>query len=207
MIDFEQLFAGHPLSVARAITAVENATPEAAKLMRTIFRRTGRATVIGITGSPVINPGTGTLYVVAKTKEGTNTYVHRLHALDIATGAEKLGGPVVIQGSVSGTGAGSQNGTVPLDALHENQRTALLLYNGVVYFGFGSHGDIQPYHGWLLGYNATTLQRVLVYNPTRNGEGGGIWQSGGGLTIECVTPITSAEKFSRRAQLDTGVLS
>jgi len=139
---------------------------------------------IGITGTPVIDPGTGTLYVVAKTKEGTNSYFHRLHALDIATGAEKFGGPVVIQASVAGTGNGSQNGIVPLDQLHENQRTALLLYNGVVYFGFGSHGDIQPYHGWLLGYNATTLQQVLAYNPTRNGEGGGIWQSGGGLTID-----------------------
>jgi len=95
-----------------------------------------------------------------------------------------LGGPVVIQASVPGTGIGSQNGSVPLDALHENQRTALLLYNGVVYFGFGSHGDNQPYHGWLLGYAATTLQQVLVYNPTRNGEGGGIWQSGGGLAID-----------------------
>src|SRR5206468_12954538 len=89
---------------------------------------------IGITGTPVIDPGTRTLYVVAKTKEGPTSYFHRLHALDLATGAEKLGGPVVIQASVAGTGIGSQNGSVPLDALHENQRTGLLLYNGVVYF-------------------------------------------------------------------------
>ena len=139
---------------------------------------------IGITGTPVIDAGTGTLYVVAKTKEGPATYVQRLHALDIATGAEKFGGPVVIQASVPGTGIGSQNGTVAFDPLHQNQRTALLLHNGIVYFGFGSHGDNEPYHGWLLGYNATTLQQVLAYNPTRNGEGGGIWQSGGGLTID-----------------------
>ena len=139
---------------------------------------------IGITGTPVIDPGSGTLYVVAKTKESASTYVQRLHALDIVTGAEKFGGPAVIQASVPGTGNGSQNGTLPFDPLRENQRTALLLYNGVVYFGFGSHGDIQPYHGWLLGYNATTLQRVLAFSPTRNGEGGGIWQSGGGLTID-----------------------
>src|SRR5206468_5400681 len=139
---------------------------------------------IGITGTPVIDPGSGTLYVVAKTKEGASTYVQRLHALDIASGAEKFGGPTVIQASVPGTGNGSQNGTLPLDPLRENQRTALLLYNGVVSFGFGSHGDIQPYHGWLLGYHATTLQLALVYNPTSNGEGGGIWQSGGGLAID-----------------------
>jgi chitodextrinase len=139
---------------------------------------------IGITGTPVIDTATRTLYVVAKTKEGSNTYRHRLHALDIATGAEKFGGPVVITASVPGTGVGSQNGTLSTNALRENQRTALLLYNGVVYFGFGSHGDNQPYHGWVLGYNASTLQRVFVYTPTRNGEGGGIWQSGGGLTID-----------------------
>jgi chitodextrinase len=139
---------------------------------------------IGITGTPVIDTATRTLYVVAKTKEGSNTYRHRLHALDIATGTEKFGGPVVITASVPGTGVGSQNGTLSTNTLRENQRTALLLYNGVVYFGFGSHGDNQPYHGWVLGYNASTLQRVFVYTPTRNGEGGGIWQSGGGLTID-----------------------
>jgi chitodextrinase len=139
---------------------------------------------IGITGTPVIDPVTGTLYVVVKTKEGANNYVQRLHALNIATGAEKLGGPVVIQASVSGTGTGSSGGVLTFNALRENQRTALLLYNGVVYFGFGSHGDNQPYHGWLLGYNATTLQKVLTFASTPNGEGGGIWQSGGGLAID-----------------------
>jgi hypothetical protein len=138
---------------------------------------------IGITGTPVIDPTTGTLYVVAKTKE-SGTYVQRLHALDIATGTEKFGGPVTIQASVPGTGTGSVNSTLAFDNLHENQRTALLLRNGVVYFGFGSHGDYQPYHGWLLGYNATTLQQVFVFCTTPNGEGGGIWQSGGGLAVD-----------------------
>jgi hypothetical protein len=121
--------------------------------------------------------------VVAKTKEGT-AYKQRLHALDLSTGAEKFGGPALIQGSVSGTGLGASGGVLAFDPLRENQRTALLLNNGVVYFGFGSHGDYEPYHGWLLGYNATTLQSVLTYSSTRNGEGGGIWQSGGGLTID-----------------------
>ncbi len=138
---------------------------------------------IGITGTPVIDPSTRTLYVVAKTKEvsgGTN-YVQRLHALDIATGAEKFGGPVVIQASVPGTGTGSVGGQIAFDPLRENQRPALLLSNGVVYMAFGSHGDQQPYHGWVLGYNATTLQRVMAHNATPNGSGGGIWQSGAGL--------------------------
>jgi hypothetical protein len=139
---------------------------------------------IGITGTPVIDPSTGTLYVVAKTKEGSSTYVQRLHALDVATGAEKFGGPTVIQASVPGTGSGSVGGTLSFNQLRENQRTALLLYNGVVYMGFGSHGDNQPYHGWLLGYNATTLQRVVAVHSTPNGEGGGIWQSGGGVALD-----------------------
>jgi hypothetical protein len=101
---------------------------------------------IGITGTPVIDPSTGTLYVVAKTKEN-GSYFQRLHALDIRTGAEKFGGPVLIQASVPGTGVGAVNGTLSFNQLRENQRTALLLHNGVVYFGFGSHGDVQPYHG------------------------------------------------------------
>jgi hypothetical protein len=138
---------------------------------------------IGITGSPVIDPASKTLYVVAKTKEvsGQNvTYVHRLHALDLATGAEKLGGPVVIQASVNGKGDGSTGSQVPFISLRENQRAALLLSNGVVYIAFAGHGDQPPYHGWLLGYSASTLQQVMAYNTTPNGEGGGIWQSGDG---------------------------
>jgi hypothetical protein len=127
----------------------------------------------------VIDPATGTLYVVAKTKEPSG-YVQRLHALDITTGAEKFGGPVVIQATVQGNGDGSQGGHLPFNPLRENQRPALLLSNGVVYMAFGSHGDVPPYHGWVLGYNATTLQQVMAFNATPNGSGAGIWQSGGG---------------------------
>ena len=142
---------------------------------------------IGITGSPVIDPATNTLYVVAKTKEisGANaTYVHRLHALDITTGSEKLGGPVVISGSVSGTGHGSSGGSVPFLSLRENQRPALLLSNGVVYVAFAAHGDQPPYHGWVFGYNASNLQQVMVYNTTPDGAAGGVWQSGDGLSTD-----------------------
>src|SRR5262249_35463892 len=143
-------------------------------------------TEIGITGTPVIDPSTGTLYVVAKTKETSPTthYVQRLHALDIATGAEKFGGPVGLQASVPGVGAGTQGGQVPFNALRENQRPALLLSGGVIYIAFGAHGDNQPYHGWVLGYDATTLQQVLAFNVTPDGEGAGIWQSHGGLAAD-----------------------
>jgi len=138
---------------------------------------------VGITGTPVIDPQSNTLYVVARTKEN-GSYFQRLHALDIATGAEKFGAPVVIQASVPGTGDASVGGIVSFDALRENQRTALLLSNGVVYAAFASIGDVDPYHGWLLGYNATTLQQVAVFNTTPDGSQGGIWQSGGGASAD-----------------------
>jgi hypothetical protein len=142
---------------------------------------------VGITATPVIDPTTGTLYVVAATKEvsgQTVTYVQRLHALDISSGAEKFGGPVVIQGSVPGTGDGSSGGRVSFNALRQGQRPGLLLNNGVVYLGFGGHDDVRPYHGWIIGYDASNLQQTIMYNVTPNGYGGGVWQGGGGLTSD-----------------------
>jgi chitodextrinase len=135
---------------------------------------------IGITGTPAIDQASGTIYVVAKTKEGTK-YVQRLHALDITTGAEKFGGPITIQASVAGSGDGSQGGQLPLDPLRENQRPALVLSNGSVYIGWASHGDQRPWHGWVVAYNATTLVQTATYCATPDGSGGGIWLSGGGL--------------------------
>jgi hypothetical protein len=143
---------------------------------------------IGITSTPVIDPLSGTIYVVAKTKEvsgSTTSYVHRLHALDIATGVEKFGGPVVIQGSVAGNAPGSSSGQLPFVPLIENQRTALLLANGVVYFGFGSHGDNGTYSGWVMGYNATNVrQQTLIYNAAPNVNQSGIWMDGDGLAAD-----------------------
>jgi hypothetical protein len=141
---------------------------------------------IGITSTPVIDPSSQTLYLVAKTKEGTN-YVQRLHALDITTGAEKFGGPVVIQASVPGEGDGTN--AVSFNPLRENQRTGLLLNNGGVYLGFGAHGDNGTYYGWILGYSATTLQQVMAYNSSPNATQGGIWQSGAGLATDATGNI------------------
>jgi hypothetical protein len=138
---------------------------------------------VGITGTPVIDPVTSTLYVVAFTREisaGGTAYVQRLHALDLAIGAEKFGGPVVIGASVPGTGQGSSGGIVSFDAFRQNQRPALLLDNNVVYIAWASFGDLTPYHGWVIGYNAQTLQQVAAFNTTPNGGLGGIWQSGDG---------------------------
>ena len=137
---------------------------------------------IGMTGTPVIDPTTGTLFVVAKTKEtkgGSTRYFQRLHALDISTGTEKFNGPVDIRASVPGTGTGSDGaGNLAFDPLYEFQRPGLLLQNGVVYVAFASTGDIGPYHGWIIGYDAHTLQPVRAFNDTPNGYEGGIWMAG-----------------------------
>jgi hypothetical protein len=132
---------------------------------------------IGITGTPVIDADSGTLYVVVKTKESGRA-VQRLHALDIATGTEQMGGPVVISGAVRGRGAGSSNGSLAFDALHENQRPGLLLQNGLVYISWAAHCDGWPFHGWVMAYDAATLQQVGIWNSTPDKQGGGIWQSG-----------------------------
>ena len=133
---------------------------------------------VGITGTPVIDPTSGTLYVSAFTKEN-GTYVHRLHALEITTGTEKFGGPAKIQGAVSGSGDGSDGHNVTFDPFYHLQRPGLLLTNGVVYIAFGSFADFRPYHGWLFGYDAHTLHQAAILNTTPNGDSAAIWQSGG----------------------------
>ncbi len=145
---------------------------------------------IGITPTPVIDPAAGpngTLFVIARTKEisaGVTSYVQRLHALDMTTGIEQAGSPVTIQATVSGTGVGSIGGQLSFDSLRENPRAALLLANGNVYISWASLEDILPFHGWVIGYNESTLQQVGVFNTTPNGSEGGIWQSGDGATAD-----------------------
>jgi uncharacterized protein (TIGR03437 family) len=139
---------------------------------------------IGILGAPVIDASSGTLYVVAMTMENGTVY-HRLHALDIGSGAEKFGAPVAIAAQVTGIGDSSSNGIVPFVSSQHLQRPALLLANGTVYVAFGSHGDSAPWHGWLFGYSAANVQTPpVVYNATPNGSGGSFWQSGRGPAVD-----------------------
>jgi hypothetical protein len=160
---------------------------------------------IGIVGTPVIttvtDPATGyrsgTLYVVVKTKEG-NDYAQRLHALDITTGNDKVA-PALIQAAVLGTGDGAildpSNGDAPtvfFDPLWQNQQAGLTLSNGLIYVTWGSHGDNGPFHGWVIAYNASTLQPVAAYNTSPNGDssglsypaGAGIWQGGAPPSVD-----------------------
>ena len=137
---------------------------------------------IGITGTPVIDTASGTLYVVSKTKQQTDhgpVFSQKLHALDVATGAEKFGGPVEIKAVVPGTGDGSENGKIAFNPLRQHQRPGLLFLNGIVYIAWASHGDNGPYHGWVIGYDAHTLQQTAVFNTSPAGGLDGIWQSGG----------------------------
>jgi hypothetical protein len=129
----------------------------------------------GIIGTPVIDAETHTLYVVALTKSGA-TYVQRIHALDLSTGADRPGSPTII--SAPG-----------FDALLQNQRPALLLANHNVYVGYASHCDKEPYHGFLLGYDATTLKQTAVFNASPSGEGASIWQSGQGPAADAAGNI------------------
>jgi len=138
---------------------------------------------IGTMSTPVIDITTNTLYAVAFSKEN-GVFYHKLYALDIATGNFKLNSPVTLQASIAGTGAGSTNGVVTFDSKRELQRTALVLSNGVIYIMFASYADIDPYHGWILGYNASNLVQKYVFNTTPNGAEGGIWMSGQGPSVD-----------------------
>jgi len=135
---------------------------------------------IGIVGTPVIDTATNTIFLVARSVDnnGASGFVQYLHALDIRTGTEKPNSPVLITAQASGTGDGSAGGIVHFDQQKENQRPGLLLLNGVVYIGFASHCDWDPYHGWLLAYDINTLQQKSLYISTPDGSEGGIWMSG-----------------------------
>ena len=127
---------------------------------------------MGIIGTPVIDKARGVLYVVALTRAGTTSgprtgFIQRLHALDLATGADLPESPVTISAP-------------DFNALMQNQRPALMLANHMVYVGYASHCDKEPYHGFLMAYDAKTLAEVSVLNTSPTGSEASIWQSGQG---------------------------
>jgi hypothetical protein len=140
---------------------------------------------VGVTGTPVIDPATDTLYVVSKSvNSGKTTFYQRLHAIDPSTGNEKTGSPVTIAGSFPGTGDGGT--TIAFSSQLNNQRCGLSLVNGVVYIAWSSHEDTGTYHGWIMGYtyNGMSFAQSSVLNVTPNGQKGGIWMSGGAMAAD-----------------------
>jgi hypothetical protein len=131
---------------------------------------------IGITSTPVIDRSRNAIYVVAVSKTSGGSYVHRIHALNLTTGAD-LFGPTIIAAKYPGAGANSSNGEVVFDPSRYNERTGLLQIAGTIYTTWGSHCDNGPYTSWVMSYNADTLQQVSVLNLVPNGNEGGIWMA------------------------------
>jgi hypothetical protein len=132
----------------------------------------------GITSTPVIDAASGTIYLLARSKEN-GSFVQRLHALDVATHVEKFGGPVVISGTFQGR---------TFNPLTQNNRSALLLENGHVVIAWASLCDNGPYQGWVMSFNAADLtQQEAVFNTepdTIVGNDAGIWMSGDGVAAD-----------------------
>ena len=143
---------------------------------------------MGIVGTPVIDEARGVMYFVARgaSISTSGLFAQDLHAVNILTGGDMPGSPVRITAAVTGNGDGSVSNVVSFDPQKQNQRSGLTLVNGVVYVSFSSHCDWGPYHGWVLGYDATTLLKRYTYNDTPNGWAGGMWESGMGMAADAL---------------------
>ena len=142
---------------------------------------------IGITSTPVIDRksgANGTLFTIAMSKDSAGAYHQRLHALDLATGAELSGSPTEISATYPGTGDNSRNGNVVFDPSQYAERAALLLLNGTLYTTWTSHCDIGLYTGWIIAYSESSLQQTAVLNLTPNGREGSAWMAGAGMAAD-----------------------
>lgn len=145
---------------------------------------------IGDAQRPLIYAATGTLWLIARRLENVALAVERvdflqhLHAIDIATGSPRPGSPVIIKARVAGSGAGSSNGGLNFDPIIHNQRGSLLFANNRVYITWASHCETGPHHGWIMGYDPSTLRQVVATTVTPDGVGGGIWQSNSGPSAD-----------------------
>lgn len=139
---------------------------------------------VGILSTPVIDASTNTMYLVVETSNtGPNGTPFFLHALDVATGADKFGGPVAINGSVPGTGDESVNGTVSLGTdCYQRMGLALNPVTNAIEIPFGSCA-----HGWVLAYDKTSLEQKAIFNDTPDWQGGGFWASDGAPAIDDTT--------------------
>jgi len=170
---------GSPLWQVTALGANESASDN---------RSCGQVTPeIGITSTPVIDMSSGpngTMYLVAMSRDSSDNYHQRLHALNVTTGGEQFGGPIDISAKFPGTGDNSQGGFVIFDPKQYKERSGLLLLNHVIYLAWASHCDDRPYTGWLMSYDEKTLTQKAVLNVTPNGNEGAIWAAGAGLAAD-----------------------
>jgi hypothetical protein len=125
---------------------------------------------MGIESTPVIDVASQTLFLVARTQENGDS-VQRLHALDLATGREKVGSPVLIGGTYKG---------IAFNPKFQNQRAGLALASGQVVICWAADAieNLYPYHGWVIAYDAKTLAQTGIFSTTATVNGGGIWASG-----------------------------
>jgi uncharacterized repeat protein (TIGR02543 family) len=144
---------------------------------------------MGITGTPVIDPATGTAYFVAATSSGTGGATqYFMEAVNVQTGAKPAGWPaagVAIQGS-----ADADPGTV-FDGQWESQRPGLILVNGVIYAAFSAQCDLGNWTGWLVGVSEASASITTMWAsetgvdlPNGGGGGAGIWQSGSAPVVD-----------------------
>lgn len=133
---------------------------------------------IGVTSTPVIDRSRGAIYLIAVSKNSSGQYFQRIHALDLTTGQELLGGPKTITATYPGTGAGSSGGNTVFNPGQYLERPGLLEVNGIIVTTWGSHCDQTPYTSWVIAFNASTLAETSVLNLVPNGSDGGIWMSG-----------------------------
>lgn len=187
--DFKAGFAGHvyaqPLYWRGLVIAVtEDNTVEAldAKTGRSLWHRAlggpvargtlscGNIDPLGITGTPVIDEGSGTLYADAFVAAASGPR-HQIFALSLKDGSVIPGWPVDVAGVLETKGQ-------TFIARDQNERGALGILNGRVYVPFGGHfGDCGQYRGWVVGLSMKD-PKDAVFWATR-ARGGGIWAPGG----------------------------
>ena len=127
----------------------------------------------GVTGTPVIDPATGTLYLDAMQLTGNNLPRQRIYALSAATGKVLAHWPLDVDNLMNASGA-----PFTFDSSVQGERSALQFFNGKLYVNYaGRYGDCGPYHGTVIEFDPT--KRTITGSWQTGATGGGIWAQGG----------------------------
>lgn len=187
-------------------TSILANSPAGATTVPTTIKKDPKTTgwsELGIVSTPVIDPVGGTLYLVAETYENSQV-VHRLHALDITTGLEKLGGPTTIAATYTLNGV-----STTFADFYQMNRPALLRANGQIFIAWGSNGNNAPSQGWVMSYSASTLKPVDAVTLEPGKKLASIWQKGAGLAADLlgnVYAVTSEGPYVAGSNLSTSVV-